>query len=65
MTKRHKPIRTPVMRGEAAYYLSKLVSLGGDTWKIGRLLWRHGFRAGVKAARRASAENKRDERGED
>jgi len=50
--KRHKPIRTPVIRGEADYYIGKLF-LNGVSSRIGKHLWRLGFRAGVKAARAA------------
>ena len=52
MKKRHKPIRTPVMRGEANYYLSQLYHISDAAKKLGQLLWRHGFRAGVRAARK-------------
>ena len=58
MSKRRKPIRTPVMRGEAQYYLSNLrAGFGDNAKKLGQLLWRHGFQAGVKAARKQMQED--------
>ena len=50
--KHYRPLPTPVMRGEAAYYLGQLHNINEVAKKIGRLLWRHGFRAGVRAARK-------------
>lgn len=52
MKKKYKPIRTPIMRGEANYFLSKLFLFGDIPKRLGAQLWRHGFRAGVKAARK-------------
>jgi hypothetical protein len=40
------------MRGEANYYLIQLCHISDAAKKLGQQLWRHGFRAGVKAARK-------------
>ena len=48
---RFKPLPTPIMRGEARYWLSRLYQWGDGPKKLGQALWRHGFRAGVRAAR--------------
>ena len=51
---RQKPIRTPAIFGDAAYYLSKLYMLGDRAEKLGLVIWRTGFRVGVKSARAQS-----------